>query len=102
MLSTRVQRYAQEIKYVIDGDCPFCLKTEKHIDHIFKECDLTTNVWYTIVNNRPDPINTNIGIIDWLEYFWLDISWYRKRFDDVLKKVTIIVWAIWPQKQCNF
>lgn len=32
----------------IDGDCPFCHKVEENIDHIFKECELATNVWYAI------------------------------------------------------
>lgn len=75
----------------INGDCSFCLKAKENIDHISKKCELAANVWYTIDKNCPNPINTNMGIVDWLEYLWQNKSWYRKNFNDVLEKVITIL-----------
>lgn len=81
----------------INGDCPFYLKAKQNLD-LKKECDLTTNVWYTIDNNCKKHINTNLGIVDWLEYLCLNKSWYRKNFEDVLEKVVPIPWVIWTYR----
>lgn len=58
----------------MNGDCPFFLEAEENIDHIFKNCDLIVNIWYTIENNCPNPLNSSLGIVGWLEYLWLNIS----------------------------
>lgn len=85
----------RKLSMSINSDCSFCFKTEGHIDHIFKECDLVTNVWYTDGNNCSNPFNTSTGInVDCLEYLWLNKSQYKKKIDDVLKKRTTILQAI--------
>lgn len=44
------------------------------------------------------PINTNQGIIDWIEYLWHNKTWYRKTFGGVLGKALTILWVAWTQK----
>lgn len=56
----------------INGACPFCLKAEENINHILRNFDFATNLWCIIDNNCPNPLNTNIDIIDRLEYLWLN------------------------------
>lgn len=52
----------------INSDCPLCNKTEENIDHIFINCDVAVNVWTTIDSHCPNPLNSIVPIIDWLEY----------------------------------
>lgn len=82
----------------INGNCHFCLNAKENINHIFKKCDLATNVWYTSNNKCSSPMNTNMGILDWLEYLWLDKSWFMKNLDDILEKVITILLAIWTHR----
>lgn len=49
-------------------------------------------------DNCPTPVNANVGIIDWLEYPWKNISWYRKKFGDILEKVIIILSAMQTER----
>lgn len=76
MLLTRVK--LRRLGMFINGDYLFCLKIEENLDPMVKECDLATNVQYTIDNNCMNAINTNLGIVDWLKQLWLNKSWYRK------------------------
>lgn len=69
----------------INGDCSFCLNAKENINHIFKSCDFASNIWYTSENNCPNPLNTNLDIVDWLEYLGLNELWFRKNFDNVLE-----------------
>lgn len=48
-----------------------CFNTKENIDQIFSKCDLALNVLHNIENQCPIP-NTNLGIMDWLEYLWLE------------------------------
>lgn len=78
MLPTR--RKLRKLGTSISGDFPFCFKVEENLDHTVSERDLATNMWRTTANNCPNPINTNLGIVDWLEYLWLNKFWYRELF----------------------
>lgn len=82
----------------INGDCPFRNPTEETIYHIFRDCDFAINIWMTITDNCYTSINTNLGIVDWLEYLWNNILWYNKIYGDVLEKVITIFWAIWTYR----
>lgn len=68
----------------INGDCPFCLNAEEAIVHIFNTCDLATNIWFIIDNNCPNPLYTNLGIMDWLEYLYY--------ISPGLRKTSIVFW----------
>lgn len=82
----------------INGDCPFCCQVEENADHISKECQYVVNISHTISVNCPTPFNTNLGIVDWLEYLWKNISWYKKKFEDLLEKVITMLWPIWNHR----
>lgn len=52
----------------IDGGCSNCHKEKENINDLFKSCDLTYNIWFTIKLIALSPNNTNSGIIDWIEH----------------------------------
>lgn len=67
MLSTKAK--LGRLGMSINSDCPFCLKPEEAIDYILKTHNLAISIWCII-----NPLFTNLGIIDWLEYLWLNKS----------------------------
>lgn len=64
----------RNLRLSVNGDCLFRFKDEENIDQIFSKCDLTTTVWHTIDNYCPNPTNTNLAIVHWLEYLWKNKS----------------------------
>lgn len=82
----------------INRECSFCNKVEKNIDHNFRTCDLAVNVWCAVENYCPNPINSNQGIIDWIEHLRHNNTWYRKTFVDFLEKVLKIIWVNWSHR----
>lgn len=52
------------------------------------------NIWN--INNCPTFINTNLTIVDWLNFSRHNKSFYTKLFGNVLEKV--ILWVIWTHK----
>lgn len=87
-----------KLGFFMNGDCPFCHITEENIDHIFKDWDFDTNIWNTIINNCPTPINTNLTIVNRLDSLWINKSFYKNFFGNVLEKIIMILWAIWTHR----
>lgn len=40
-------------------------------------------------------LHSNVPLIDWFEYVWINKHWYNKIYGNVLEKYFTILWAIW-------
>lgn len=78
-----------------NGDCSFCNKTEENIDYIFRDHDLAISIWFTINDNCPNSVNTNLRFVYWREHLWNNKLWYKKIYGNVLQQVITILWVIW-------
>lgn len=91
LIRDKVRYYGTDII----GKCPFCNNESKTIDHIFVNCDLAYNIWYTINYYCPNPINKNLNNIDWLEHIWIYRNWYNEVFRNAFGMSISILWPIW-------
>lgn len=41
-------------------------------------------------NNSRTPINTNLEIMDWLEYLWQNKYWFKQHVGEVVEKVLLL------------
>lgn len=46
----------------------FCSNASEDIDHLFKNCDLTKQIWNTISDYCPNLKDYNVDFIDWIEF----------------------------------
>lgn len=85
MLHIRVK--LKKLGMTINRNCSFCSNIEENIELSFTNCEFAMNVWLTIDNQCPITINTNLGIVDWLEYLWKNKTWLKKNFAVRFRKI---------------
>lgn len=61
----------------INPKCPFCENFMEDIDHLFKNCDLSGQIWKKIAGNCPNPISNDMQFIDWIELVFKNEKSYR-------------------------
>lgn len=84
------------IEMNIDGEYPLCNKEEKNINHCFKTCDLASTI--QIITNIHCPKSIYRSSYYTLARAYLDRNWYNKIVCNPLEEITIILEAIWEQK----
>lgn len=62
---------------------------------MFKNCEVTRQVWNTTSNYCPNPNNSDMQVIDWLEFIYKNEKVYGRNFKTPLEKIIGITWAIW-------
>lgn len=80
----------------INVNCTLCETSEKNLDHVFIYCDLASSVRNTIASYCPNPSHSNVVLIDWLKYIWINKHWYNKIYGNILEKI----FTIWSLNSC--
>lgn len=68
-----------------NADCHFCNNYREDIDRLFKYCELTRQIWNTIFNYCPNPNNSDMKFIDWIEFIHKNEKVYEY-FSDTFRK----------------
>lgn len=65
------------------------------IDRLFKNCELTRQIWNTVSDYCPNQYNGNMQFIDWIEFIQKHEKVYDRIFRKPLEKIVVIAWSIW-------
>lgn len=84
--------YLKDIGLDIDTECPFCNDDNEDIDHLFKNCRLTQQIWNNISEYCPNPKDSNMNFIDWIEFMYNQEKKFDNRFQRPLEKIAVIAW----------
>lgn len=87
--------YLNGIGLDINADCHFCNNYIEDIDNLFKNCELTRQVWKTISDYCLNSDDSNMHFIDQIEFVYRNEKSYDISFGRPLEKIVVIAWFIW-------
>lgn len=78
----------------INADSPLRNISEENLEHLYINSDMASSVWNTIDFYSPNPLNSNVPIIDWLEYICNYKHRYKKLYENSLEKIFTILMEV--------
>lgn len=77
---------------------PFCNDANEDIDHLFKDCRFTQQIWNIISEYCSNPKDGNMKFLDWIEFIHNQEKNFKNKLRRPLEKIVVITWSIWTHR----